>query len=502
MSEPDRPALELPPIVAEVRRALPAGASAWLVGGALRDLLLRRRVNDLDFVMEGDALAGARAVADRLGGAYYPLDIERGVGRVILERNDQKLTLDFARLRGADIAADLAARDFTINAIAAHLDHSERLLDPLHGERDLRAKVVRAAGPTAITDDPVRAIRAVRFAAQFGFRLEPATLAEVRRYGAGLARMSAERRRDEFMRCLGGPRPAAALSSLQRLGLLASIVPELALLKGVTQSPPHTYDVWDHTLVTVTRLLDVLAVLQPVHDVDAASDITLGLVSVRLGRHRQALGRHLEESPSGDRPVRWLLVLAALLHDVGKPATRSLDPDGRIRFLGHEQAGSNLARERLTDLRLSSEEVRRVGVVVANHLRPLQLAAEPTVSRRAIFRFFEQTGAAGVDVVLLSLADFLAGHGDGPPPVADWNRLLEVCSALLNAYYEQPAEVIDPPAILSGHDLMNLFGLKSGPRLGQLLAQLREAQAAGEVIDRASAAQWVQEHLTNTERPE
>ena len=499
MSEAGRPALDLPPVLAEVRASLPAASTAWLVGGAVRDLLLGRRPHDFDFVMPSVALPAARMVADSLGGAYYPLDTERGVGRVIVERDGRKLTLDFARLRGADLAADLAARDFTINAIAADLYDLDQVIDPTNGVRDLRGKIVRAAGPTSIADDPVRTIRAVRFAAQFGFRLDPATLAEVRRQAGALEGASAERRRDEFMRCLGGPRPGAALSSLQRLALLPALTPELTALKGVTQSLPHTYDVWDHTLATVTRLVDVLAVLQPVHDVDAASDITLGLVSVRLGRHRQTLGAHLAETVAGDRPVRALLMLAALLHDVGKPATRSVDVDGRIRFLSHESVGAELALARAAELRLSTEEGRRVSLVVANHLRPLQLAAEGGASRRAIYRFFSQTGAAGVDIVLLSLADFLAGHGDGPPPVEDWNRLLDVASGMLNAYYEQPEQVINPPALLNGNELMAEFGLKPGPALGQLLEQLREAQAAGEVMDRAGAEEWVRGRLRQSE---
>ncbi len=191
MSEADRHALDLPPILAEVRTSLHAPSAAWLVGGAVRDLLLGRRPHDFDFVMPGDALPAARMVADKLGGAYYPLDLERSVGRVIVERDGRKLTLDFARLRGADLAADLAARDFTINAIAADINDLDQVIDPTHGVRDLRAKIVRAAGPTSIADDPVRTIRAVRFAAQFGFRLEPATLAEVRRLASSLEQASA-----------------------------------------------------------------------------------------------------------------------------------------------------------------------------------------------------------------------------------------------------------------------------------------------------------------------
>jgi poly(A) polymerase len=496
VADPDRPALELPDLIARVRAGLPAGMQVWLVGGAVRDALLRRPVHDFDFVVTGDALAGARALADALGGAYYPLDSERGVGRVVLAREGGRITLDFSRLRGPDLAADLAARDFTINAIAADIAAPGARIDPLRGERDLRGKIIRACSPTALDDDPLRALRAVRLAAELRFRIDKPTLAAVRAQAERLAQVSIERRRDELLRCLGGPRPAAAIRTLDRLGLMPALIPELPALHGITQSPPHVYDVWGHTLTALGRLADVLAVLDPIYDVDKASDLTLGLVSLRLGRHRQALGGHLATALNDDeRPVRTLLLLACLLHDIGKPATRTVEPDGRIRFFDHDQVGAGITQARLTELRLSTDEVQRVSAIVAHHLRPLQLSDEAEVTRRAVYRFYNQTGEAGIDVVLLSLADCLGTYGDGPPPVDEWNRLLDVCSQLLRAYFETPTQAIHPPVLLSGHDVMSEFGVEAGPRLGRLLAELREAQAAGEVADRGAARNWVRAYL-------
>jgi len=485
----------LPDVVSHVRDLLRVGQPAWLVGGALRDALLRRPIRDFDFVVAGEALASARAVANGLGAAFYPLDAERGVGRVVLVRDTDRITLDISSLRGPDLLADLTARDFTLNALAVDLARPAELIDPLQGERDLRAKLIRACSPTAIADDPLRALRAVRLAAELRFRIDKATLAAVRAQAQALGRVSSERRRDELLRCLSGPRPAAAMRSLDLLGLLPAIIPELSALHGVTQSPPHVYDVWEHTLTVLDRLVEVLAALDPVYNLEAVSDVTLGLASLRLGRHRQALGQHLATALNSDHPLRSLLLLASLFHDVGKPATRSLDPSGRIRFFDHDQVGARLAEDRLSELRFSTEEVARVRGVVAHHLRPLNLSRENAVTRRAIYRYFQQMGAAGVDVVLLSLADFLGTYGDRPPPLEEWNRLLDVCSQLLRAYFETPAESIRPPVLLTGDDLMTEFGVKSGPGLGRLLAELREAQAAGEVVDRPTAADWVRIYL-------
>ncbi len=486
--------LEWPPIIARVRAALPADLPVWVVGGAVRDALLLRRIHDLDFVVQGEALAAARRVADALKAAIYPLDADRDVGRVILTQDDERLTLDFARLRGPDLDADLLARDFTVNAMAVSLAELDHLIDPLGGLADLRGKLIRACSPTALADDPVRGVRAVRLAAQLDFRIDKETRSLVRAHANDLAQVSAERVRDEFVRCLGGPQPAAAIRALDLLGLLPHIAPELSALKGLTQSPPHEFDVWEHTLATVAHLDEALNVLGPVHDVDAASDLTLGLASVRLGRYRQALADHLRAPVSGDRPARWLLMLAALLHDVGKAATRTVEPDGRIRFLEHEAVGAEMAAQQLAALRFSSDEIKRARTIIQHHMRPAQLAKSPPISPRAVYRFFRDTGEAGVDIVLLSLGDQL-GKYHASPPQESWSQHLDACALLLGAYFERRAEAVSPPALITGHDLMSELGLEPGPQLGEVLEAVREAQAAGEISDRAAALAYARKYL-------
>ncbi|MBI3764690.1 MAG: HD domain-containing protein, partial [Chloroflexi bacterium] len=422
-----------------------------------------------------------------LRGAYYPLDEERGTGRVILTRDKARYVLDFAALRAPDLNADLALRDFTINAMAVSVSHPETLIDPLGGEADLRAGVIRACGPTSLSDDPVRGLRAVRLAAQFDFRIHKETREAVKREAASLKRVSAERIRDEFVRLLGGRRPAAAIRALDMLGLLEWIVPEASTLKGVTQSAPHAFDVWEHTLAILERLEDLLAVLGPRHDPDAAADLALGLASVRLGRYRLPLDEHLSTCLSADRPARWLLFLSAFLHDIAKPATRKLDADGAIHFYEHDLVGAEMAARRATRLRFSADEVKRVRLTVNCHLRPLLLANEATgPSRRAIYRFYRAAGEAGVDVCLLSLADSLATWGPEFRQ-AEWTRMTEVVAALLKGYFEEPEQSVQPPPLLNGRDLIAHFGLEEGPLVGKLLEAIREAQAAGEVADKEAA---------------
>ncbi|MGQ0604345.1 MAG: DUF5678 domain-containing protein [Anaerolineales bacterium] len=487
---------ELPELIAAVRQAVPNPEHVWLVGGTVRDVMLNRRAHDVDFAVDGNGVAVARVVADTLRGAFYPLDAERGTGRVIVRDPEGFIqTLDFATLRGPDIYADLAARDFTLNALAVPLGSTDTLIDPLHGQQDLRAKVIRACSPTAIADDSLRSLRAVRHAAELNFRIDKDTRAAIKAEAAALGRVSPERVRDEFIRCLGGPQPAASVRALDLLGLLTHIVPELETLKGVTQSPPHTLDVWEHTLAVVTRLEEVLRILGLRHDVDAASDLILGLVSLRLGRYRQQFNEHLSTALSSERPTHWVLMLAALLHDAAKPQTLSVEADGRIRFLNHENLSADLTETVMTRLRFSSDEITHAQTIVANHMRPRQLSREGEPSARAVYRYWRDTSAAGVDIVLLSLADYLGKFGGSPPPQDEWAQHLAGCFRLLEAYFEKRAVNVAPPALLNGNDLMNELGLKPGPELGRLLEAVREAQAAGEVTDRAEALRLVRQLL-------
>ncbi len=476
-----------PQSVAELLPRLPRKVPIWLVGGAIRDALLGQEAYDLDFAVDGEATRVARQVANELQGAYYTLDAARDAGRVIATNaNGQRLTLDFARLRGADIEADLLARDFTVDALAVSLDDPEHLLDPTGGLQDLKDRWLRACTPRAIEEDPVRALRAVRLAAELNLRIDRETLKQVALAKSWLAAVSPERIRDEFLRMFQATRPGRGLKVLDHLGLLEIVCPELTALKGLEQPAPHALDAWDHTLAVVDRLSELLLVLGPVHDEEAAADQVLAHAVLRLGRYRAELRKHLEASLTVGRDARELLYFAALYHDVGKPASRSQGDEGGLHFYGHEHQGAELAAARAQALRLSRVEADRIRLIIRNHLRPGLLEASPPVTPRAVYRFFRQTGEAGVDVVLLSLADLLGTFAPGPPEDA-WLRRLEVGRVLLEAILEGPRERLDPPPLVRGHELLEALRLEPGPEVGRLLEAIREAQAAGEIRTKAEA---------------
>ncbi len=485
------------PILLRIQAAFPEKEAVYLVGGAVRDMILERPTHDLDFVVPEDALGFARMVADRLGGAYYPLTEDPPTGRVILIDDSQKrLMLDFAQFRGPDLESDLRGRDFTINAVAMELSEPVQIIDPLGGGRDLQDRVLRVCDPAAIETDPLRAVRAVRMATKFKLRMLPETQALIRASMARLSEVSPERVRDEFFRILEGKRAAGAVQILDTLGILELIFPELVALKGVAQSSPHIGDVWSHTMRTLSKLASLLQVLGPIHDPDEAGDLMMGLAAGKIGRYREQIDKHLTHQPTTDRTVKQLLSMAALFHDIGKPQTQTQDADGRIRFLKHPQVGEQISGEISARMRLSNNEEKRLRMIVRHHMRPLLLAQTGEIpSRRAIYRFFRDTGPVGVDIVLLSLADTLATYGPTPPQEI-WNNHLDVSRALLEAWWEKKEEQVLPPVLVGGDDLMQELGMAQGPKIGEVLEKVREAQAVGEITSRDAALDFARQVLS------
>lgn len=462
-------------------------AEIYIVGGAVRDALLHRPLKDVDLATDGDGIRLARQIANQFKGDFFVLDGERGVGRALVETPEGRLVLDVAGFRGAGLHADLRDRDFTVNAMAADIRGDLSLLiDPLGGEADTAARQLRRCRDGAVTSDPIRVLRAVRQAAQLSFRIEPDTLREVKMAAPLLADASPERVRDELFKLLALPRPVAALRTADQVGALGVVLPELTPLHGLAQSSPHIFDGWQHTLLVVEHLTNILATLSYGRSDNLTGAFHLGMVAVALDRYRGQVQAQVNTLWPNERPHRALLLLAALLHDAGKPAAARQDENGGWRFWGHESVGAKLADERAAALRLSNGERERLAAVVQHHMRPLLL---DDLTPRAIHRFWRQSGAAGVDVCLLSLADYLGARGVQLDQ-DDWLALVERIRILLQAYFERHEQLVAPPALVDGHVLMQTLGLKSGPTIGQLLDLIREGQVAGEIhsTDEALAA--------------
>jgi putative nucleotidyltransferase with HDIG domain len=346
-------------------------------------------------------------------------------------------------------------------------------------------------------------LRAVRQAAAFDFKIELETRTAMKQSASLLPRISPERQRDELFKMLEGPKPDASMRALEILGVFPYLLPELPPLKGVEQSAPHIYDVWEHTLSVLGHLEGILAALAPGYNADNTNDLLTGLLTLRIGRFREQFAGHFSESLNTDRSVRAALFFAALYHDIQKPATKSIDESLRIRFFDHEVQGAQVVEERARAFNLSNEEVKRVRSIVQHHMRFHFFVSrleknkqEP--SRKAIYRFFRDTGKAGIDLILLGLADLRGTQGQALSQDT-WTAALDVARILLENYWEKPHETVRPPRLLDGNELMSELGLGPGRTIGQLLEAIREGQATGKVANREQALGLAREYLRNLE---
>jgi len=455
-----------------VRKAL-AGRRAWLVGGAVRDRAIGRPTMDVDVVVDGDSAEAARAVARAAGRApCFALSEDFGAWRVVAR--DRSWQVDVEPLRGGSLEADLALRDFTVNAIAEPIEGGAPI-DPLGGLADLEARRLRMAGPGAFAEDPLRVLRLARVAIELDLEPEAATLRGARAHSRGLKDVSPERVFMELRRIVAAPQAARGLQMVSELGAMAVVLPELEALRGVEQSRFHDRDVHGHTLAVLDWTIaltapsgcypdDLYAVLAD-HAVEVA-----GLLGEPLA----------DELTRGDA-LRW----GALLHDAAKPLTREVRPDGRVTFIGHDVRGAELAREVLGRLRASERLRGHVAALVRHHLRLGFLVHEPQpLSRRTVFGYLRACTPVEVDVSLLSIADRLATRGDRAKESIERHMLL-ARGLLADALRWRAGG--PPPPLVRGDDLAGELGIAEGPRLGQLLEELAEAQYAGEVATREQA---------------
>ncbi|HUB36770.1 MAG TPA: HDIG domain-containing protein [Solirubrobacteraceae bacterium] len=445
-----------------------AGEEAWLVGGATRDRALGRETSDLDVVVAGSPERAARAVAQAAGGAAcFELSADFGGWRVAAR--DGSWQVDVQPLRGGSLRADLALRDFTVNAIAEPVAGGAAV-DPLGGREDLAAGRLRLAAPEAFVEDPLRVLRLVRLALELDLEADAETAMAAQRTARGLGSVSGERIFLELRRIVGSPRVLEGLRLMGSLGITAVVLPELEGLRGVEQSRFHHLDVYGHTLEALGRALELEAdpagVLGEETDAEAVGAL---------------LGEPLADELTRGEALRW----GALLHDVAKPLTRAVGADGRVTFLEHDVRGAELARGALARMRASERLRGHVGALVRHHLRLGFLVHEPQpLARRAVFAYLSLTAPVEVDVTLLSILDRLATRGE---------RARESIEAHMRLARRMLGDALSwraagPPAGLwRGDELADALGIATGPRVGRLLGELAAAQYSGEVATREQA---------------
>jgi len=418
-----------PQAVAICARLRDAGRQGWIVGGCVRDLLLGKSVNDWDI-----ATSARPEEVVRLFPRVVPTGIEHGTVSVILKG----VPFEVTTLRGEtmysdgrrpdsvvfvdDITADLARRDFTINAIAID-PLGPAFIDPFEGRKDLDARVLRAVGDPVqrFSEDGLRVLRAARFAATLECVIEPQTMAAIEPTLGTYRKVSAERIRDEWMKTMKARKPSVAFEVMLATGILAVTLPEILDSVGCAQNKYHAYDVWKHSMACL-------------------------------------------DACEGDPPLR----IAALLHDVGKPRTRAMsEKTGDYTFYNHESVGADMARPILDRLRFSNEERERIVLLVQHHLVCYSDEWSDATVRRWIRRV---TRDRVEDLYALNRADLLGKGRDVARDLEGLERLKARVAGVLAA--KNALSVRD--LAVDGKDVMRELAIPPSRRIGEVLLVLLE----------------------------
>ncbi|MEA2378659.1 MAG: poly(A) polymerase [Thermoleophilaceae bacterium] len=448
-------------------------SDAWIVGGSLRDELLGRPVRDVDVAVAGDPAQAARALAADVRGPVFQLSEAFGAWRVIDRRADR--VYDFAPLQGDTIEADLAQRDFTINAMARPVDlealsaepSAADLVDPLGGRADLESGTLRVLGPDAYQQDPLRTLRLARFVAELGFAADPETERLTSAAAPRATEAAGERVFGELRRLVIADGALAALELADRLGVLGAVLPELTALHGVEQSDYHHLDVYDHTLEVLAQQIEIEGRLDELFGPDA-------------DRLRAVLAEPLADELTRGQALRF----GALVHDIGKPVTRDVRADGRITFMGHDAVGEQMVGELSRRLRTSERFARFLGALTRQHLVLGFLVHERPLDRAQVYRYLRRTSPVEVEVTLLSCADRLATQGRRGEEATAVH--LELARELMTAALDWREQ--GPPRVpVRGDELADELGIEPGPELGRLLGELEEAAYVGEAATREQA---------------
>ncbi len=443
---------------------LPRVRGVYLVGGAVRDARMERKPNDFDIAVFGDAESFAEAAARELNCRAVKLGKPQGI---IYRLHARGRIYDISPLWGPDIETDLLRRDFTVNAMAWSLEENRRI-DPFGGLGHIQERRIRRVTKECFYQDPLRLLRAYRFGAQLGFDMDPETDSAIQDQ-RGLIRMSAgERIREELLKLLQVPESAPHIRGMEKSGLLFVIFPELLSLKSCGQNRHHDFNALEHTLRAFEKL-EALLGEEARHIFDPDAD-----------------GR------SGEKEKIGLLKLAVLLHDIGKSGARSVDEKGIVHFYGHERAGAEEFTKIGHRLKLSRKEMHFVESLIENHLRPLHLFnadQKGMLTGKGVARFFMRCRELTPYLLLHSLADM---EGKNRTPQAREIEFRGFIRELAHHYHGEFKPRSESEPLITGRDLIEIFGLSPSPDFKRLLSMVEAARYEGRIETREDALRMVQ----------
>ncbi len=456
--------IETLPYINTLRKSLGPCREAYVVGGTVRDLILNRESRDYDVALIGDPFSIARGFANTIRGAFVVLHERFPTARVV--KGD--CIFDFTSLRGGSIADDLLSRDFTANAIAVSIFDSSDLTDVTGGLSDIEHKVIRMVSKDNLADDPVRLLRALRFAAELGFTIEQATLDAVRALRGLISGSAAERLWAELKMLFLARDSSAVVRSACGTGLLFELIPELERLRGLLQNRHHHLDAFGHTMAAYQEAESI------------------------INNPRLPFSENFQFWLKTSAQKIAMVKLSVLLHDIGKYRTVEHMADGHISFYRHENEGTEIVRTILARFKASVKETDLAAALVKNHMRISAFKQDGgnwlNSMKKALIRLLNAVGEDIYAHVIVWIADAAA-----KPEGSD--ETIGICKGILEFYEHEYLPRKTAPRYITGRDLIETFGLVPSPVFSEILGAIELQTLEGLIDSKDKAASMVDELL-------
>ena len=433
----------------------------YLVGGCVRDFLLGKQNFDKDIIVDCSNVRDyAARLSQNLDATFIVLDDENKIYRLVLK--DKVNYIDIAGIIGTCLEDDLKRRDFTINSIAVDL-RTMKIVDINNGIDDLKSKIIRGIEDKNFYDDSLRLLRAFRFRATLGFKIDNHLMDIINNNYSLLDNIAIERINSELQKLFEGTYTSEALLEMGKL--VEYLFPVMVDVKKVPKNSHHHLPLYYHSIETVKQIQNLYM---------KESEEVKNILKPRLG----------------------LLKLSAFLHDIGKPKTWTIEEDtGRHRFIKHDEVGSNIVKNTLKSLNFSKKQIDYVSEMIKNHIYPSQVISSQGDRQKTYMRCIRKLDEHVVDVVMLAKADRLSARG---PEITDEivNSNIAGLDDLKSYYLSIKDRLVPLPILLDGHEIMDIFKLKPSPELGKIVKALKEAQLNGDVNTKSEAISYVSSILT------
>ncbi|MGE4385623.1 MAG: CCA tRNA nucleotidyltransferase [Endomicrobiaceae bacterium] len=456
--------------------------AVFAVGGYIRDILLNKSSLDLDLVVSKSANIFAKKTAEALNGKYFLLHKDTQVYRVAVFGNPDIKYIDISLMHGKTIKDDLLNRDFTVNSLAVNIknfnDIKNNVIDYCNGYADLKNKRINLVYGKAFSDDPLRMLRAFRIASEYNFKITENLFSSVKKYSKKINSAAPERIKNEFFRILNNKNSSKYISLMDDSKLLESIFPVIAIMKKSAKNfYYHPKGLFQHCFQTLESLEKILCKLDKY-----------------FPESEDKLRNHLNENFSDNVNKINLLKFTAIFHDCAKPECAK-KIDKKIRFLGHEELGAEKASEIMKKLRMSNKEIDFVKSIIAQHMRPSNLAKSDIITNRAQTKLFRDLKENVPDVLILAMSDWHSYKSLKVYSKKILKQQEKAVAMIIKNYFEFITKT-NLKKLIDGNDLMQSLSIKPGKIVGELLRAVDAAHQEGKINTKKEAIKLAKSKLT------